>query len=199
MATPQFKQLRQSYGFDEVAIVPGDVTINPDQTKIDLKIGKVNLGIPIIASAMDGVTDVKMAIALSKLGGMAVLNLEGVQTRYDNPEEVLAEIANASQGEVTPLMQRVYSQPVKENLVGDRIRSIKTSGGVAAVSVTPANTKKFAPLCVEAGVDILVVQSTVTSARHISKSQRGLIFSELCKNMPVPVVVGNCVSYSATL
>ena len=199
MTTPQFKQLRQSYGFDEVAIVPGDVTINPDQTKIDLKIGKVNLGIPFIASAMDGVADVNMAIAMNKLGGMAVLNLEGVQTRYEKPEEVLAEIANASQEEVTPLMQRVYSQPIKENLIGERIRAIKAAGAVAAVSVTPANTKKFAPLCVESGVDILVVQSTVTSARHISKSQKGLIFSELCKNTPVPVLVGNCVSYSATL
>ncbi len=129
MTTPQFKQLRQSYGFDEVAIVPGDVTINPDQTKIDLKIGKVNLGIPILASAMDGVTDVKMAIAMSKLGGLAVLNLEGVQTRYDNPAEVLAEIANAPQEAVTPLMQKVYSQPIKENLIGERIRAIKKGGG----------------------------------------------------------------------
>ena len=114
MTTPQFKQLRQSYGFDEVAIVPGDVTINPDQTKIDFKIGKINLSIPIIASAMDGVTDVKFAIAMSKLGGLAVLNLEGVQTRYDNPEEVLAEIANASPEAVTPLMQKVYSHRLKK-------------------------------------------------------------------------------------
>jgi IMP dehydrogenase len=199
MTTPQFKQLRQSYGFDEVAIVPGDVTINPDQTKIDLKIGKINFNIPIIASAMDGVTDVKMAVAMSKLGGLAVLHLEGVQTRYDNPEEVLAEIASASPEAVTSLMQKVYSQPIKDNLVGERVRAIKKAGGVAAVSSVPANTKKFAPLCVEAGADIFVVQSTVTSARHISKSQRGLIFAELCKTLPIPVVVGNCVSYSATL
>jgi IMP dehydrogenase len=199
MTTPQFKQLRQSYGFDEVAIVPGDVTINPDQTKLDLKIGKINLDIPFIASAMDGVTDVKMAIAMSKLGGLAVVNLEGVQTRYDNPDEILEEIANASLEEVTPLMQKVYSQPIKENLIGERIRTIKAAGAVAAIAITPANTKKFAPLCIEAGADILVVASTVTSARHMSKSQKGLIFSELCKNVPIPVVVGNCVSYSATL
>jgi IMP dehydrogenase len=199
MTTPQFKQLRQSYGFDEVAIVPGDVTINPDQTKIDLKIGKNNINIPIIASAMDGVTDVKMAVAMSKLGGLAVLHLEGVQTRYDNPEEVLAEISNAPPEAVTSLMQKVYSQPIKDNLIGERIRAIKKAGGVAAVSAVPANTKKYAPLSVEAGADIFVVQSTVTSARHISKSQRGLIFAELCKNLPIPVVVGNCVSYSATL
>jgi IMP dehydrogenase len=199
MTTPQFKQLRQSYGFDEVAIVPGDVTVNPDQTKIDLKIGKINLPIPIMASAMDGVTDVKMAIAMSKFGGLAVLNLEGVQTRYEKPEQVLTEIANATPENVTALMQKVYSQPIKENLIGERVQAIKKGGGTAAVSVIPANTKKFAPLAVEAGVDILVVQSTVTSARHISKSQRGLIFAELCKSLPIPVVVGNCVSYSATL
>jgi IMP dehydrogenase len=199
MTTPQFKQLRQSYGFDEVAIVPGDVTINPDQTKIDLKIGKINFNIPIIASAMDGVTDVKMAVAMSKLGGLAVLHLEGIQTRYDNPEEILAEIATAPPEAVTSLMQKVYSQPIKENLIGERIRAIKRAGGVAAVSAVPANTKKYAPLSVEAGADIFVVQSTVTSARHVSKSQRGLIFAELCKNLPIPVIVGNCVSYSATL
>jgi IMP dehydrogenase len=199
MTTPQFKQLRQSYGFDEVAIVPGDVTLNPDQTKIDLKIGKINLGIPILASAMDGVTDVKMAIAMSKAGGLAVLNLDGVQTRYDNPDDVLTAISKAGPDEVTPLMQKVYSQPMKDNLIGERIREIKKAGAVAVVSITPANTKKYAPLAVEAGVDILVVASTVTSARHISKSQKGLIFSELCKSLPIPVVVGNCVSYSACL
>jgi IMP dehydrogenase len=199
MTTPQFKQLRQSYGFDEVAIVPGDVTVNPDQAKIDLKIGRINFSIPVLASAMDGVTDTKFAIAMSQLGGLAVLNLEGVQTRYDNPEEVLGEIAAAPQDQVTSLMQKVYSQPIKESLIGERIRTIKKAGGVAAVSVTPANTKKFSSVIIEAGADILVVQSTVTSARHISKSQRGLIFSELCKTLPIPVVVGNCVSYSACL
>jgi IMP dehydrogenase len=199
MTNPQFKQLRQSYGFDEVAIVPGDVTVNPDQTKIDLKIGKISFGIPLVASAMDGVTDVKFVIAMSKLGGMAVLNLDGVQTRYDNPEEVLSEIAAATPEQVTPLMQKIYSAPIKDNLIGERVRAIKKGGGTAAISAVPANTKKFAPLAVEAGADIFVVASTVTSARHISKSQRGLIFSELCKSLPIPVVVGNCVSYSACL
>jgi IMP dehydrogenase len=199
MTTPQFKQLRQSYGFDEVAIVPGDVTINPDQTKTDLKIGKYVIPIPFMASAMDGVTDVKFCIEMNKAGGLAVLNLEGVQTRYENPAEVLAEIASAGPNVITPLLQKVYSQPIKDNLVGERIRAIKKTGAICAVSSTPANTKKFAPLSVEAEVDIFIVQSTVTSARHISKSQRGLIFSELCKTLPIPVVVGNTVSYSATL
>jgi len=199
MATPQFRQLRRVYGFDEVAIVPGDITINPDQTNIDFKIEGFTFTIPILASAMDAVTDVNMAIQLSKLGGLAVLNLEGVQTRYDNPQEVLHEIAQASDAEVTPLLQKVYSQPIKENLVGERIQSIKKSGAVCAVSVAPANTKWLAPITAEAKADIFVVQSTVTSARHISKSYRGLIFSELRQSIPMPIIVGNCVSYSACL
>jgi len=199
MATPQFKELRRSYGFDEVAIVPGDVTVNPDQTNIDFKVEGFTFSIPIIASAMDAVTDVNFAILMSKLGGLAVLNLEGLQTRYDNPQEILSQIAQASDAEITPLLQKVYSQPIKENLIGQRIQSIKKSGAVCAVSVAPANAKRFAPIAAEAQADIFVVQSTVTSARHISKSYRGLIFSELCKSIPMPIIVGNCVSYSACL
>jgi len=199
MATPQFKQLRRSYGFDEVAIVPGDVTINPEQTNIDFKIGDFTFNIPILAAAMDAVTDVNFAILLSKLGGLAVLNLEGVQTRYDNPQEVLAEIARASDAEVTRLLQKVYSQPIRENLIGERIEAIKKAVAVCAVSALPANTKRFAPITAEAKADILVVQSTVTSAHHTSKSIRGLIFPELIKSIPMPVIVGNCVSYNACL
>ncbi len=199
MATPELKQLRRSYGFDEVAIVPGDMTINPDQTNIDFKVESITFAIPILASAMDAVVNVNFATLMSKLGGLAVLNLEGVQTRYENPQEALAEIAQASDAEVTALLQKVYSQPIKENLVGERIQSIKKAGAVCAVSVTPANTKQFAPIATEAKADILVVQSTVTSARHVSKSARGLIFSELQELVPMPVIVGNCVSYSACL
>ncbi len=199
MITPQFKQLRRAYGFDEVAIVPGDVTINPDQANIDFKIGDFVFSIPIMASAMDAVTDVNFAVLMGKMGGLAVLHLEGVQTRYDNPGEVLSEIAQAPDAKVTPLLQRIYSQPIKDNLIGERIRAIKKSGGICAVSATPANTKRFAPITAEAGADIFVVQSTVTTARHISKSYRGLIFSELCQSIPIPVIVGNCVSYSACL
>ena len=199
MADPQFKQLRRSYGFDEVAIVPGDVTINPEQANIDFKIEGLTFTIPIIASAMDAVTDINFATLMSKLGGLAVLHLEGVQTRYDNPAEVLSEISRASAAEVTPLLQKIYSQPIKENLIGERIESIKKSAAVCAVSVTPANTKSFALIATEAKADILFVQSTVTSARHISKSYRGLSFSELHKSIPMPIIVGNCVSYSACL
>ncbi len=199
MTTPQFKPLRRAYGFDEVAIVPGDVTINPDQTNIDLKIDNLTFGIPIIAAAMDAVTDVNMAIKMSKLGGLAVLHLEGVQTRCDNPEEALAEIAQAPQSEVTALLQKIYSQPIKENLIGERIQKIKQAGAVCAVSVTPANAKRLAPIAAQAQADIFFVQSTVTTTRHISKSYRKLIFSELCQLVGIPVVVGNCVSYSACL
>ncbi|MFB0559157.1 MAG: GuaB3 family IMP dehydrogenase-related protein [Dehalococcoidales bacterium] len=199
MAAPQFRQLRRVYGFDEVAIVPGDITVNPEQANIDFKIDGLNLTIPILASAMDAVTDVNFATLLSKLGGLAVLNLEGVQTRYDNPQEVLNEIAQASGAEVTSLLQKIYSQPIKENLVGERIQSIKKSGAVCAVSVAPANAKRLAPITAEAKADIFVVQSTVTSARHISKSYRGLIFSELRQSISMPIIVGNCVSYSACL
>ncbi|MCK4368088.1 MAG: GuaB3 family IMP dehydrogenase-related protein [Dehalococcoidales bacterium] len=199
MAKHKFRELRRSYGFDEVAIVPGDITINPDQTNIDFKVEDFTFSTPILASAMDAVTDVNMAILLSKRGGLGVLNLEGVQTRYDNPQEVLAEIARASDAEVTTLLQKVYSAPIKEKLIGERIQAIKKGGAVCAVSVTPANTKRFAPITAEAKADIFVVQSTVTTAKHISKSYRGLIFPELHKSIPMPVIVGNCVSYSACL
>ena len=193
----QYKQMRYTYGFEEIALVPGDITINPDQTDISLAIDRLTFSIPILASAMDGVVDVKFAIAMSKLGGLAVLNLEGLQTRYANPDEVLAQVADAPPEKVTSIMQKVYSKPIKENLIGDRITAIKDAGAICAVSLTPANTKKLSPLAAEAGIDILVVQSTVTTARHISKSYRGLIFSEIIKQLPVPVIVGNCVSYSA--
>jgi len=192
-----YKNLRQTYGFEEISLVPGDITINPDQTEIGLALDRLDLPLPILASAMDGVVDVKFAIAMSKLGGLAVLNLEGVQSRYENPDEVLAKIADAPPEAVTGILQKAYAEPIKENLVGDRVRAIKDAGGICAVSVTPANTKKLSPLSAEAGADVVVIQSTVTTARHISKSYRGLIFSEIVKQLPVPVVVGNCVSYSA--
>ena len=199
MPTPQFKELRHTYGFDEVALVPGDATVNPDQVNIDFKIGHFTFPVPILASAMDAVVDPKFAVAMHKLGGLAVLNLEGVQTRYEDAASILEEIASMPPDKVTPFMQKVYSEPIKEELIGQRIREIKKAKAVCAASVTPANTKKFAPLCAEAGIDIFVIQSTVTTARHISKSYKGLSFADLCKVMPAPIIVGNCVSYSATL
>jgi IMP dehydrogenase len=198
-ATPKYKQLKQSYGFDEVAIVPGDVTLNPDQTNTDFHIGDYTFSIPFITSAMDSVVDVKLAIQINKLGGLGVLNLDGIQARYENPDEVLDKISKASDAEVTALLQKVYKEPIKDKLVGDRVRAIKKAGAICAISLIPANTKRLAPIVEEAGGDILVIQSTVTSARHISKSYRGLIFSEMCEQTRMPIVVGNCVSYNACL
>jgi IMP dehydrogenase len=195
----KLKEMERAYGFDEVALVPGDVTINPDQTNIDFTVGDNILTIPILASAMDAIVDPAFATKFNKLGGLAVLNLEGVQTRYENPEEVLNQITQTPETEVTSLLQKIYSKPIKEKLVSQRIGAIKQAGTICAVSVTPANTKWLAPIAKDAGVDILVVQSTVTTARHISKSYRGLILPELCQQMSLPVIVGNCCSYSAAL
>lgn len=199
MFEPEYKPLRRAYGFDEVSLVPGDITINPDQVDTRFSLGDFSFDIPMLAAAMDGVVDPGFAVALHRLGGLAVMNLEGVQTRYEHPEAVLAEIAEAGNQEVTALLQRIYSEPMKEQLIAERVRTVKSQGAVCAVSLTPANTKRFAPLAVEAGADIIVVQSTVTTARHRSKSYRGLSFSELVRQIRVPIVVGNTVSFAATL
>ncbi len=196
MPNKQRRTLRQAYGFDDVAIVPGDITINPDQTDIGFDLGDLHFDAPILAAAMDGVVDVKLAIELSKLGGLAVLNLEGIQTRYDDPDALLDEIATTPQTEVTALLRKAYTAPIKENLVGERIKAIKDAGGICAVSVTPQLTKKLYGVAQDAGMDVLVVQSTVTTTRHISKSTRGLIFSELREWVSTPIIVGNCVSYN---
>jgi len=199
MPHPKFKELERAYGFDEVALVPGDVTINPDQTNIDFTVKNYTLSIPILASAMDAIVDPTFAIKFNKLGGLAVLNLEGIQTRYENPDEVLNQIAQTPEKEVTSLLQKIYSEPVKEKLISQRIGAIKQAGAICAASTTPANTKRLAPIAKDAGMDILVVQSTVTTARHISKSYRGLILLELCQQMSLPIIVGNCCSYNAAL
>ena len=199
MERPQFKPLRRAYGFDEVSIVPGDVTINPEQANPELVIGKHRLKIPVVAAALDALSSPETAIAMTKLGGMAVMNLEGLQTRYEKPGEVLEAIASVPSEEATAILQETYARPIEERFIGRRVEEIKNGGGLAAVSVTPANTKRFAPAAVEAGADIVVVQSTVTTARHVSKSPRGLIISELISQLRVPIVVGNAVSFSAAL
>lgn len=199
MSLPKFKELERAYGFDEVAIVPGDVTVNPDQTNIEMKIRDITFAIPIVAAAMDAVVDTDFAIAFSKAGGLPILNCDGVQVRYENPEEILNDIINAPIDKVTTLMQKVYSEPIKENLVAKRIKKMKKAGAVCAISLIPANTKKLAPLAEESGADIIVIQSTVTTARHVSKSYRGLSFTDLCKQTRIPVIVGNAVTYSAAL
>jgi len=199
MPHPKLKEMERAYGFDEVALVPGDVTINPYQTDISFVLKNHTFSIPILAAAMDAVVDPSFAIKFSKLGGLAVLNLEGLQTRYENPDEILEQIAQTSENEVTSLFQKIYSQPIKEKLITERVEAIKEAGSTCAVSVTPTNTKRLAPIAKDAGIDVLVVQSTVTTARHISKSYRGLILPELCQMMSLPIIVGNCCSYSAAL
>ncbi len=189
------KELRRAYGFDEVAIVPGSVTINPEMTKTDFSVDGITLSIPVLGAAMDAVASPDFAVRMYELGGMAVMNLEGVLSRYDDPAEVLAEIVNAPKEDVTALLQKIYTAPIKENLIGSRVEEVKKNGAKCAVSVTPASTKKLAPIAAEAGADMIVVQSTVTTTKHISKSERGLRFPELLEMVDVPVLVGNCVSY----
>ena len=199
MVASHLKEIRRAYGFEEVAIAPGDVTINPDQTSTEFSIDGLTMSAPILASAMDAVVSPTAAIEMDKLGGLAVMNLEGVQTKYEDPDEVLSRIVEATQEEATSLLQELYAAPVREELVTERIQQIKSEGAKCAVSVTPANTKRLAPLAVDAGADLIAVQSTVTTARHISKSVRGLVFSELLEMIDVPVLVGNCVGYHAAL
>ena len=196
MARRLLKELERSYGFDEVAIVPGDVTINPEMTSTQMSIGPYSFDAPVIASAMDGSVSPRFATLMHEMGGLGALNGEGLYTRYDDPYSVLEEIISMDQAEVTEYLQEVYGEPVKENLVGERVQEIKQSGAIAAIAFTPQTTKTFSPLAVEAGADIIIVQSTVTTARHMSRSYRGLIFSDLISSLNVPVVVGNCVSYS---
>ena len=196
MARRLLKELERSYGFDEVAIVPGDITINPEMASTQMSIGPYSFDAPVIASAMDGSVSPRFAGLMHEMGGLGALNGEGLYTRYDDPYSVLEEIISMDQAEVTEYLQEVYSEPVKENLIGERVQEIKQSGAIAAIAFTPQTTKNFSPLAVEAGADIIIVQSTVTTARHVSRSYRGLIFSELIESLDVPVVVGNCVSYN---
>ena len=199
MKTPVFKEIKRAYGFDEVAIVPGEVTINPELARTELILGNHSFSVPVLAAAMDAVVDPLFAVNYSRQGGLAVLNMEGLWTRYDNPAEILNTIVKASREEVTSLLQKFYTEPIKERLIGERVQAVKKAGGICAVSMIPQNTKKFWPLASEAGMDILVVQSTVTTAKHKSKSYKGLVFADLCEEVKKPVIVGNCVSYNVAL
>ena len=194
-----FKELERSYGFDDVAIVPGEVTINPDMTSTQMTIGDQTFDIPVLASAMDGAVSPTFATLMHEMGGLGGLNAEGLYTRYEDPYSVLEEITSMPQSEVTEHIQQVYGEPIKEELIGKRVSEIKQAGGVCAVSFTPQNTKRMSPAAVEAGADLVFVQSTVTTARHMSKSYKGLVFSDLLKSLQVPVVVGNCVSYNVAM
>lgn len=192
------KRARRCYGYDEIALVPGMVTLNPSEVDTSFEIDGKKFSVPIMASAMDGVVDVRFAIAMGRLGGIAVLNLDGVQTRYDNPEEVLKAIAKASKAKATQLIQSIYTKPIKEKLIAKRIKEIKSAKVPAIVSCIPANAKRFAEIAQAAGADTFVVQSTVTSTRHISKEYKSLDLYKFCKSVKIPVVIGNCVTYEMT-
>ena len=193
------RKARRCYGFDEVALVPGSVTINPNEVDTSWEVGGRRFRVPILAAAMDGVVDVNFAIRMGRLGGIAVLNLEGVQTRYDNPNQVLDKIAKASPEEATRLVQSIYLEPVKEQLISKRITEIKQAGVPAVVSSIPQKAERYAPIVQEAGCDIFIVQSTVCSVKHISSEYKVLDLHKLCKNTKVPVILGNCVTYEVTM
>jgi len=198
------RKARTTYGFDEIALVPGNVTINPNEVDIAFSVPRkdkepLKLAIPIIASAMDGVVDVSFAIEMGKLGGLAVLNLEGVQTRYKNPQEVLLKVLEADKEQVTGLLQKIYQEPVQEDLIAARIKEIKDAGVIAAVSSIPQKANRYGRIAEDAGVDLFVVQSTVSTVRHISTEYTSLDLKRFCREMSCPVIVGNTVGYNVTL
>jgi len=193
------RKARRCYGFDEIALVPGRVTINPNEVDISWRLGPYKFEIPILAAAMDGVVDVRFAIEMGKLGGLAVLNLEGIQTRYENPDEVIDRIVNATPEEATRLLQTIYAEPIKEELIYKRIRAIKEGGAPAVVSTIPQRAYELGRIAEEAGADIFVVQSTVTTVRHISSEYETVDFAKLKKMMRIPIIVGNCVTYEVSL
>ncbi|MBI2119823.1 MAG: GuaB3 family IMP dehydrogenase-related protein [Elusimicrobia bacterium] len=195
------REARRAYGFDEVALVPGLVTIDPEEVDVVSKIGDVQLKIPIIASAMDGVVDVNFAIEMGHCGGLAVLNSEGIQTRYEKPQEILKKIVNAKPDEVTNLLQQIYREPIKEELLKLRIQQIKKAGVPAAISAIPKRAERFAEIALEAGADLFFIQSTVTSVRHESSKYASVDFARICKNLKkkMAVVIGNCVTYDQAL
>ena len=194
------KAARRAYGIDEIALVPGQRTLDPSLADTRWTIGGIEREIPIIASAMDGVVDVKMAVALSQLGALGVLNLEGIQTRYDDPNPILDRIAAVDKTEFVPLMQELYAEPVKPELINRRIREIKQQGGIAAVSATPAGAARYGAAVAQAGADLFFIQATVVSTAHLSpESVTPLDLASFCEEMPMPVILGNCVTYEVTL
>ena len=194
------KSARRAYGIDEIALVPGQRTLDPSLADTKWQIGGIDREIPIIASAMDGVVDVRMAILLSELGAMGVLNLEGIQTRYADPQPILERIASVGNHEFVSLMQELYAEPIKPELIELRIKEIKAGGGIAAVSGTPAAASKYGRAVAESGADIFFVQATVVSTAFLStESIVPLDLTQFCQEMPIPVILGNCVTYEVAL
>jgi IMP dehydrogenase len=193
------KSGRRAYGFDDIAIVPSRRTRDPDDVDISWEIDAFKMELPLIASAMDGVVSVHTAIEVGRLGGMAALNLEGLQTRYDDTDSVLAEIAELSPDKATARMQELYAEPVKEELIYKRIREIKDAGVEACASLTPQKVERFHKIALEAELDILVIQGTVVSAEHVSTRTEPLNLKRFISTYDIPVIVGGCASYSTAL
>src|ERR671916_889743 len=193
------KKARRAYGFDDIAIVPSRRTRDPDEVDISWKLGDYRFELPLMASAMDGVVSPETAGILGKLGGLAVLNLEGIWTRYEDADEQLERIAQQPKELATTEMQRIYAEPIKPELIGRRIREIKDQGVVAAASLTPQRVGRYYEAALEAGLDILVIQGTVVSAEHVSANTEPLNLKEFIREVPVPVIVGGCASYATGL
>ncbi len=191
------RKARIAYGFDDISLVPGAQTVNPSEVDISWELCGRRFELPIIAAAMDGVVGPKLAIEMGRFGGLAVLNLEGIFARYQHPAEVLERIVSASQEEATRIIQSIYSEPIKEDLIHERIREIKKGGGPVAVSSIPQRAERFAQIAQEAGADIFIVQSTVTTARHVATEYKTLDLAKLKKQLAIPLIVGNHVTYEA--
>jgi IMP dehydrogenase len=189
--------IRPTYGFEDVSLAPGTSTIEPADVDLAIELCGIPLAIPILAAAMDAVVDARFAGELARLGGLAVLNLEGVQTRYDEPDEVLARIAAAPEDEVHDLLAEAYAEPIRDELVARRIAEIRSAGSRVAVASTPASARRFGPFCAEQGADLFLVQSQVSSARHLATGYDPLSLEEFTRFMPIPVAVGNTTNAEA--
>ena len=193
------KKARRAYGFDDIAIVPSRRTRDPDDVDISWKLGDYRFELPLLASAMDGVVSPATAGIIGRLGGLGVLNLEGIWTRYEDPESLLERIAGLPKEQATREMQEIYREPVKPELIAQRIAEIKAEGVVVSASLTPQRVRSYYELALDAGLDILVIQGTVVSAEHVSETTEPLNLKEFIREVDVPVVVGGCASYSTGL
>jgi len=193
------KSGRRAYGFDDIAIVPSRRTRDPEDVDISWQIDAYSLGLPLMGAAMDGVISPASAIEIGRLGGVGVLNLEGLWTRYEDPEPYLEEISSLAADKATARMQEIYAEPIKPELIGARIQQIKEAGVVSAASMTPQRTTQFAAAVLAAELDLLVIQGTVVSAEHVSKTVEPLNLKRFIRELEIPVIVGGCASYQAAL
>jgi IMP dehydrogenase len=194
-----YKSGRRAYGLDDIAIVPSRRTRDPEDVDISWEIDAFRFELPLMAAGMDGVTSPRTAIEVGRLGGVGVLNLEGLWTRYEDPEPLFEEIANLPDDKATARMQQMYAEPIKPELVTERIRQIKAAGVVSCASVTPQRTLELAPYVLEGELDLLVIQGTVVSAEHVSKTAEPLNLKQFIRSFDIPVIVGGCASYQAGL